>query len=472
MSREGKLAKNTFVLALGKICTQLITFFLLPLYTSILSVEEFGIVDLLNTLVSLMLPIVTFQVEQAVFRELIDCRENNERKKKIISTGFFPVFIQCMVYLAVFFIISPFITNRYKYFLATNVIAFIFASLFQQGARGMGDNNKYAFSGLISAVITIITNVLLLVVVKLGATGMLLGNMLGQIACIIYIFVALKLYKYLSISEFKAEILKKLWKYSIPLVPNGISWWVFNASDRIIVSAILGVAQNGILSAAHKFSNVYYMIFQIFNMTCTETIAVHILDKDIKDFFNNIFNTILKIFVAISIFIIACMPIVYPIMINRNYFIGYYQVPIMMIASIFNVIIGLIGTIYVANKNTKAIANTSLFSAIINIIVHLLLINFVGLFAATISTFVAYLIMTIYRISDVNKRYFKIVMDEKFIIRTFLVLVVILLIYYLGNIYIQMFGILFVMIYALRENRNCIKVVLNILKRKIKLKNV
>ena len=280
------------------------------------------------------------------------------------------------------------------------------------------------------------------------------------------------MYKYLSISEFKAEILKKLWKYSIPLVPNGISWWVFNASDRIIVSAILGVAQNGILSAAHKFSNVYYMIFQIFNMTCTETIAVHILDKDIKDFFNNIFNTILKIFVAISIFIIACMPIVYPIMINRNYFIGYYQVPIMMIASIFNVIIGLIGTIYVANKNTKAIANTSLFSAIINIIVHLLLINFVGLFAATISTFVAYLIMTIYRISDVNKRYFKIVMDEKFIIRTFLVLVVILLIYYLGNIYIQMFGILFVMIYALRENRNCIKVVLNILKRKIKLKNV
>ena len=85
MSREGKLAKNTFVLALGKICTQLITFFLLPLYTSILSVEEFGIVDLLNTLVSLMLPIVTFQVEQAVFRELIDCRENNERKKKIIK---------------------------------------------------------------------------------------------------------------------------------------------------------------------------------------------------------------------------------------------------------------------------------------------------------------------------------------------------------------------------------------------------
>lgn len=47
---------------------------LLPLYTGILSTEEYGIVDLLNTLVSLLLPIVTFQVEQAVFRELIEVR--------------------------------------------------------------------------------------------------------------------------------------------------------------------------------------------------------------------------------------------------------------------------------------------------------------------------------------------------------------------------------------------------------------
>lgn len=472
MSREGKLAKNTFILALGKICTQLITFFLLPLYTGILSVEEFGIVDLLNTLVSLMLPIVTFQVEQAVFRELIDCRENNERKKKIISTGIFSVFIQCVIYLVIFFMISPFINNKYKYFLATNVIAFIFASLFQQVARGMGYNTKYAFSGFISALISIIANVLLLVVVKLGATGMLLGHMFGQIACILYIFVALKLYKYLSISEFKLEILKKLWKYSIPLVPNGVSWWVFNASDRIIVSAILGVAQNGILSAAHKFSTVYITLFQIFNMSWTESIAVHILDKDIKDFFNNIFNTVLKIFITISIFIIACMPIVYPIMINRNYFVGYYQVPIMMIASIFNIIIGLIGTVYVANKNTKAIANTSLFSAIINIVVHLILIKFIGLFAATISTLVAYLVMTIYRISDVNKRYFKIVIEKKFIIRTIFVLTIILLLYYLGNIYMKIIGILFVIIYALNENKNCINIILDILKRKAKFKNV
>ena len=126
MSREKNLAKNTIIITIGKVCTQLITFFLLPLYTGILSTEEYGIVDLLNTLVSLMLPIITFQVEQAVFRELIEVRNNNKEKTKIISTTVITVISQCILYLILFAIISHFINNNYKLFLATKVITNIF----------------------------------------------------------------------------------------------------------------------------------------------------------------------------------------------------------------------------------------------------------------------------------------------------------------------------------------------------------
>ena len=121
MSREKTLVKNTAILAIGKICTQLITFFLLPLYTGILSTEEYGTVDLLNTLVSLLLPIVTFQVEQALFRRLIECRENEADKKSAISTGFLAVLIQCIIYLLIFWAVSPLVHNQYKIFLATLV---------------------------------------------------------------------------------------------------------------------------------------------------------------------------------------------------------------------------------------------------------------------------------------------------------------------------------------------------------------
>ena len=163
MKREKALFKNTIIIVIGKICTQLITFFLLPLYTSVLSTGEYGTVDLLNTLVSLLLPIVTFQVEQAVSRKFIDNRDKERHKKNIISTGIFSVIIQCFIYLCVFMAISPFVENEYKYFLATNVIAYIFASLMQQIARGLGDNTKYAIGSVISALTTIIFNILFLI---------------------------------------------------------------------------------------------------------------------------------------------------------------------------------------------------------------------------------------------------------------------------------------------------------------------
>ena len=467
MSREKTLFKNTLIITIGKVCTQLITFFLLPLYTAILSTEEYGTVDLLNTLVSLLLPIVTFQVEQAVFRNLIDNRENEDVKKKIISTGIFSVLLQCIVYIGIFFIISPFFENQYKYFLATNVIAYIFASLTQQMARGLGKNTHYAIGSFLSAFSTIIFNILFLVVFKFGAYGMLMANMLGQIICAIYNIFALKLYKYISISEFKKVVLMKLWKYSLPLIPNAISWWVFNASDRVIVSAILGVAQNGILSAAHKFSNVFITLYNIFNLSWTEMVSLHIDDSDSKEFLNKMTNMMLRFFTTMSVGIIACMPFVYPIMINEKFSAGYNLVPIMMLGCIFNVVVGLISTIYVAKKNTKAIANTSIGSALINIVVNLCLIKFIGLYASTIANLTAYFVMSVYRLYDLKKRYFEIKIDKTFIISTILVLIPILITFYSNNMILYVIGLTIAVVYAYVINRkNLNKIFKMILKRK------
>ena len=100
MSKEKQLLKNTIIVTIGKISTQLITFLLLPVYTAVLTKEEYGVVDLLNTLVSLFLPIVTLQVEQGLFRYLIDCRneknkeeeEYNRQKEKKIEENFDSIF--------------------------------------------------------------------------------------------------------------------------------------------------------------------------------------------------------------------------------------------------------------------------------------------------------------------------------------------------------------------------------------------
>lgn len=466
MSREKTLIKNTVIITVGKICTQMISFFLLPLYTAILSTEEYGTVDLLNTLVSLMLPIVTFQIEQAVFRRLIDNRDNDVEIKKIISTTIFTVFNQMIIYVLVFFIISPFINNDYKFFLLTNVMACIFSSIMLQISRGLGDNKNYAIASFITAISTIILNIVFIVGFEFGAYGMLMASLFGNLLCGTYIFVIKKIYKYISIKKWDKKLLKIMWKYSLPLIPNAISWWIFNSSDRIIVTYVLGVGQNGILSAAYKFSNLYITIYNIFNMTWTESASLHINDKDASAFLSKIMDIVLRLFSAICFGIIVVMPFVFPIMINEKFSESYYQLPILMLATLFNVIVSLLSVIYIAKKDTKAVAKTSIMAAIINLIVNLSLVKFIGLYAASISTLVAYLLMAMYRYIDVQK-YVKINIDKKFLIVSFIMLPILLISYYINNLYLNIIIVLIVFLYSLLTNLKTLNIIFIFCKKKI-----
>ena len=313
-----------------------------------------------------------------------------------------------------------------------------------------------------------IFNIYFLIVMHWKVTGMLAGTMLGQIVGIIFLFVSLKLYKYIKLKYYKSLLILKLLKYSIPLVPNALSWWIFNASDKVIVSAFLGLSANGILSIAHKFSTVFILIYNIFNTSWIESISLHINDKDIVNYFNKVFNFSLKIFVIIALIILSSMPILYPLMVNEKFNYGYYLIPILVIASIFNIIVGLLSSVYIANKNTKAIASTSIISAIINIIVHLILIKYIGLFAAVISTFVSFAIMSIYRYHDINKRYFKIKIESKFIFESFTIFILIIIIYYLKNIFLALFIFIVLLLYTFVHFKKYIKYALNTLERRKK----
>lgn len=465
MTREGQLVKNTAIITVGKICTQLITFLLLPIYTAILSTEEYGIVDLLNTFVALLLPIVTLQIEQSLFRYLIDIRDNENEKKNVISTAIISVVIQCIIYLVIFTLISGFVHNEYKFFLATNVVACIISSIMLQISRGLGDNAKYAVGSFISAVSMILFNILFIIVFKLGAYGMLIANLLSNLLCGIYIFVIKRIYKYIEIKAFDKDTLKKMWKYSVPLIPNALSWWVFNASDRVIVSWILSVGANGILSVANKFPSVFITIYNIFSMTWTESASMHVNDEDNSEFFSNIMNIAIKVFSAMCFGIIAIMPFIFNIMVDAKFADAYNLIPILMIASLCNVAVGLIGAIYVAKKKTKEVAKISIYSAVINIITHLFLIKYIGLYAAAISTFVAYFSMMVYRFFDV-KKYVDIKIEKGLIVKLFNMTIIVTLLYYMNNMYLNVLSFIIAVSYAVLINRKQIGTIMKFISTK------
>lgn len=471
MNREKTLFKNTLIISIGIISTKLITFFLLPLYTKILSPEEYGLIDLLVTISLLLIPVITFQIEQAVFRELIDARDNEKRKNDIISSSIFSLLFQSLAIFLLFLIVSPFINNNYKYFVAFYIFISIFPSLLLQVSRGLGDNRKYAIGSFINAASTIAFNLIFLLLLEMGSKGMLYALILGQLCSFIYLFFSLKIFKYLSYKKAKYSIVKKLWKYSIPLVPNSLSWWVFGSSDRIIVSIFLGLSVNGILSIASKFSHTYALVYTIFDRSWIESISVHINDEDIEEYFNKTFNLILKIFFSIMIILVAFMPLIYKIFVNEKFIDGYGLVPYLMLGAFFNVLQGLVVVVYAAKKNTKSIAKTSAVAALLNIITHLALIKFIGVYAAAISTVIAYLSMSIYRFTDVNKKYMKIKINKQNLLYYLTITPIVFIIYFINNPVLNIVSMIISTIIILIINKDVFNFILKFIKNKGVKKN-
>lgn len=467
MSKGKDLAKNTAIVSIGKICTQLITFFLLPVYTAVLSNEEYGVVDLLNTLTSLLLPIATLQIEQGIFRYLLDCRENKEKQTTLITTVSKFILVQSAICILIFLCASPFIHNEYKYFLMANLLMGILSSISLQICRGLGDNKTYAVGSLITGALTVILNVIFIVVFKWGAYGMLIATTISNLLCAIYVFVKKKIYKYIDIKQNDKKLLKDIIKYSVPLIPNMISWWIVSASDRTIISAVIGVAQNGIYSAANKFSGIFSTLYSVFNLTWTESASININSEDRDEFFSKIFDFIVRFFGSLCLGTIAVMPFVFGILVNEKFAESYYQIPILILGSVFNILVSFLGSVYVAKKLTKEIAKTSIIAAIINIVVNIALINQIGLYAASISTVIAYFAMFIYRWIDV-KKYVSIKTNKALIAVLSVSFLVAIITYYLKMKIISIVVLLAVIIIAIYINKDSAKYLTEIVKKRFK----
>lgn len=466
MSRGKELTKNTLIISIGQMCTKGISFLLLPLYTAKLSTEEYGIVDLLNTYVSLLAPIIIFEIQQAVFRYLIDKREDEEEKRNLISTTIFISIIQSIIFLLVFIVIGKFIKNDYKYFLFTNVIATIFSSIMLQISRGMGNIKTYTIGSFITASFSILLNVILIACFNLGAYGMLVSSLIANLLCTIYILAKLKLLKYIRINNFKIKKLKEMWKYSIPLIPNSISWWIMGVSDRTIVTAFLGIAQNGIYSAANKFSSIIATLYGVFNIAWIESTSVHIKDEDANLYFSEMINIVFRIIATICLVTIALMPFIFEILVNKSYSSAYEQIPILVFATLCNIMVMLLSALYIAKKMTKTVMYTSICSAIINIVVNLILINFIGLYAASISTFISYFVMMIIRMKNI-KKYIDIKYNYNILIQILAMSVLTLILYYMKNVVTNIISLLIVLMYVIFINKDIV-----MLAKKLDLKNI
>jgi len=460
MKRE--LIKNTIIVAIGKFSTQIISFLLLPLYTSILTTSEYGIYDFLITVAVFLVPMITLLLEESMFRFLIDA-DSDEDKKKIISHATVFSLISTVIWSLIIFIILFLIDYEFNLIFVLYLIFCIIMSLANSISRGLSKLKLYSISNFICSVVTLVLNVLFIAGFRWGINGLLLSTILANGVTSLFVILKLKVYKFISFKNIDKKFLKEMIKYSIPLVPNNISWTIINLSDRLFITGILGSSANGIYSIANKFPNVMNTLYGFFYTAWKESASKALKVEEHNAYYNSIYKAVRNFLFAVSLGLIVIMPFAFKVLINEAYNEALLYIPILVIAVYYGNLSGFYGGLFVAFKDTKTLGISTIAGAIINILVNVLLINSIGIYAAAISTLVSNYLVNEYRKIKVRK--FVSISYKEHLVTDFIMMMAVCVVFYYNNFILNIISLFFTCLYCLYINKDVFRVLLRSFKR-------
>lgn len=403
MNREEKLARNTLILGIGTFFPKLATFLALPILTELLSKVEYGIFDLCVTLVSLVLPLATVQIHAAAFRFLIDAQKDEDEKETIITCIYIFVLVTSLVCLACVFAVLW----KQPLFIRISVCLYYFfyiiSNVNKQIARALSRNLDYTIGSIISGLGQIVMVLILVMGLKKGLNGALLALAMAEFFSMGYLFIRSRIAFYINWRKFSVQKIKELLVYSWPMVPNSLAQWVIHTSDRLVITNFLGVAANAVYSVAYKIPSILSLAQTTFNMAWQENASVFANDADVSKYYSSMFKQLFNIISGIMSILVGMTPILFCIFVRGDYAEAYIQMPILFMGMFFLCLSTFWGGIFVAMKQTKPAGMTTAIAALINLTIDLVSVKWIGLYAGSVSSVVAYLVMCLLRAKAVSK---------------------------------------------------------------------
>ena len=404
MGKYGYLIKNMGLLTLSSFATKLLSFFLVPMYTSVLTTGEYGTYDLFNTTISLLVPLLTFDIQEAVLRFSMD---NNTDYNKIWYIGCRYSILSCLVVFVGLMLnrISGLIPILQRYEIEFLVLYSLtaFNGIILYFFRGNGKITDLSVAGVISSVVMISCNILFLLVLKIGLYGYFWASILGLAAQCSYLLIKSKIWTNYKYHKDDIMLRKEMTNYSKPMIANAISWWVNNASDRYVVTWMCGVAVNGVYSVSYKIPSIMSILQSIFSQAWTLSATKEFDREDKEGFFINIYNAYNFLLVSACSFLIFLDRPLAKILFANEFFSAWKYAPFLMISTIFSGMAAFLGGILSALKKSGLFAKSSVITALINTILNVVLVFLIGPLGAAISTSFAYFIMWIIRLKQVKQ---------------------------------------------------------------------
>ena len=330
---------------------------------------------------------------------------NIRQNEGIFSSGFYTISAGTAILAALSSFISiPGFVSEYKWLLIWFISASCYHSLCAQFIRGEGKTRLFAYQGVLNTVLVIVFSILFLSVFEAGTRGYIISITLADSICALYLVAGQKSARLMDI-HLKPGMWRKMMRYSLPLVPAALFWWITSVSDRYMITWFLGSGANGIYTVASKIPAIITLISGMF-LEAWQFSAVRESRgsrRSYISFYTNIWSMFLTVMFIGGSIIIAFSPATIRLLAASEYYSAAEYLPILTAAAILSSLVSFMGSVYIVTKRSSLSFLTTAAGALFNIILNFLLIpTHLGIYGAAIATLCSYLLSFLIRIVSIR----------------------------------------------------------------------
>lgn len=412
-SRNKYLIKNTAIFTLGNLATRFIAFFLVPLYTNVLSTSEYGTVDLVATISTIAVPIITLNIMESVMRFNLDKDANRDSITKI---GINILVCGAVVGLFIIPIVSLWDkVNDYSLLIYFYVICSASSQVFLCDLRGKELLVQYSIGNILNTLLIAGFNILFLLGFKLGIAGYLLAYTIANAIVAVYALIIGKGYRAIRASLDKRKM-KEMLKYSVVLIPNSFMWWIMNSSDHVMVTSMIGAAANGVYAISYKLPTLISTFTGIFNQAWSYSAIREEGAEDVESYTNNVFKSMISVVMLIGLCMMTVIKPFLKIYVSPNYYEAWQYTPFLIIGCVYLTLATFMSTSYTVHKDSKGFLFSATFGAILNIFLNFVSIPLIGVYGAALATCISYISVFIFRLFHTRKYLTYKVMSKEFVL--------------------------------------------------------
>ena len=392
-SRYQYLAGNIALFTISNFVSKILVFLLVPLYTGVLTTYEYGIADIMQVTLLLLVPMLTLNMGEAALRFGI---ENTEMRCSILKIGLSFVFRADAVVVGLCIASFAFVSTDIKWYVLLFALLFISNSLYEfliLYFQGCEEVPIVVTGSVSSTAITIVSNIIFLLVIKTGLNGYIFSQVIAfTSASVIMLLLGRGAGLIRDLPE-NGDLKAKMLGYGAPLIAYSTGSWINNAADRYIVLALCGAAVNGVYGVAYKIPAILMVFQRIFAQAWQMSATKSYKDEKSGEFFTDMYRTYNSFMVILCGLLILLVNPIAAFLFKKDFYEAWIYVPPLLISVIFGALTGFLGSICLAYKDSKSMGVATGVGAVANVAMNLALIPHFSAMGAAVATAVSYALM-------------------------------------------------------------------------------